>query len=202
GAPSDEELDSAHNAVRTLEGLAHGPFFDSILSVKLSQHLFNIQFARYIRDSDQGHFAQRPMNPPPPPQANDNEPAAPDTGRQTKVTDQAGPQNTPPAGLDPGGPTTQAALPNHGISELISILKSQVTSDQFSSALQETNQLLSGNNELLTDIRRTLASTQILTFPNETNISGTQPHKYHSYRKSNNEGEIPWVCGEALGLKF
>ncbi|KAF8684164.1 hypothetical protein RHS04_01582 [Rhizoctonia solani] len=43
GAPSDEEIELAHNAVRTLENLANSPFFDSALSAKMSQHLFNIQ---------------------------------------------------------------------------------------------------------------------------------------------------------------
>ncbi|CAE6450736.1 unnamed protein product [Rhizoctonia solani] len=48
GAPWDEELESAHGVVRAMENLANSPSFDSTLSVKLSQHLFNIQFARYI----------------------------------------------------------------------------------------------------------------------------------------------------------
>ncbi|CAE6441380.1 unnamed protein product [Rhizoctonia solani] len=46
GAPSDEELETAHSAVRTLENLVNSPFFDSTLSTKLSQHLFNIQFGK------------------------------------------------------------------------------------------------------------------------------------------------------------
>ncbi|CAE6431817.1 unnamed protein product [Rhizoctonia solani] len=44
GVSSDEELESAHGAARTLENLANSPFFDSAFSAKLSQHLFNIQF--------------------------------------------------------------------------------------------------------------------------------------------------------------
>ncbi|CAE6523343.1 unnamed protein product [Rhizoctonia solani] len=50
GAPSDEELDAAHSAVRTLENLANSPFFDSGLNIKLSQHVFNIQFGGWYFD--------------------------------------------------------------------------------------------------------------------------------------------------------
>ncbi|CAE6450721.1 unnamed protein product, partial [Rhizoctonia solani] len=167
-APSDKELEVAHNAVRTLEGLAH-----------VWQ-----KAARYIQDSNQGRFVQRPINPPPPPQANDNDPPASTPDHPPNMTDQQGSQDTPPTGPDPNGPTPQTAPPSHEISELISVLRSQVSSDQFCAALQNTNQLLSGNRELLTDIGRTLASTRILTFP---------PHSYHSYRRANCEGEIPWM---------
>ncbi|CAE7220207.1 unnamed protein product [Rhizoctonia solani] len=62
GSPSDGELESVHDAVRTLEGLAHSPFYDTTFGMRLSQHLFNLQFARYIQDSNQGHFTQRSEN--------------------------------------------------------------------------------------------------------------------------------------------
>lgn len=58
GAPSDEEIKSTQSAVRTLESFAiHPHLFDEDLGMKLSQHLFNIQFARYMRDSRRGEFA-------------------------------------------------------------------------------------------------------------------------------------------------
>ncbi|CAE6439328.1 unnamed protein product [Rhizoctonia solani] len=57
GAPSDEEIKSAQGVVRSLENLANSPhLFDADLSMQLSQHMFNIQFARYMHDSSQGNF--------------------------------------------------------------------------------------------------------------------------------------------------
>ncbi|CAE6496094.1 unnamed protein product [Rhizoctonia solani] len=58
GAPSDEEIKSAQSALRGVNSLAMSPqLFDTDLSMKLSQHVFNLQFARYMHDSAQGNFA-------------------------------------------------------------------------------------------------------------------------------------------------
>ncbi|CAE6501141.1 unnamed protein product [Rhizoctonia solani] len=58
GTPSKEDIKSAQNAVRTADGLAiYFHLFDADLNTKLSQHLFNLQFARYMHDSAQGNFA-------------------------------------------------------------------------------------------------------------------------------------------------
>ncbi|KAJ1305758.1 hypothetical protein OPQ81_010488 [Rhizoctonia solani] len=57
GTPSDEEIKSVQNIIRSIENLANNPqLFDEDLSMKLSQHMFNIQFARYMHDSAQGGF--------------------------------------------------------------------------------------------------------------------------------------------------
>ncbi|CAE6463538.1 unnamed protein product [Rhizoctonia solani] len=46
GAPSDEEIKLAQSALRNTENLAISPqLFDADLSMRLSQHFFNIQFA-------------------------------------------------------------------------------------------------------------------------------------------------------------
>lgn len=58
GVPSDDNVKSTQTALQNVESLAANPrLFDSDLSMKLSQHLFNLQFARYIHESSQGHFA-------------------------------------------------------------------------------------------------------------------------------------------------
>ncbi|CAE6503112.1 unnamed protein product, partial [Rhizoctonia solani] len=58
GVPSDENIKAAQNAVRDVDSLAVNPrLFDADLSMKLSQHLFNLQFARYTHSSAQGDFA-------------------------------------------------------------------------------------------------------------------------------------------------
>ncbi|CUA74844.1 hypothetical protein RSOLAG22IIIB_05741 [Rhizoctonia solani] len=57
GVPSDEDIKTTQNAVRDVDSLAVNPrLFDADLSMKLSQHLFNLQFARYTHSSAQGNF--------------------------------------------------------------------------------------------------------------------------------------------------
>ncbi|CAE6473254.1 unnamed protein product [Rhizoctonia solani] len=57
GAPSDEEIKLAQGALRSVENLAISPqLFDANLSMRLSQHVFNLQFARYMHDSAAGRF--------------------------------------------------------------------------------------------------------------------------------------------------
>ncbi|CAE6450728.1 unnamed protein product [Rhizoctonia solani] len=124
GAPSDEELESAHGAARTLENLANSPFFDSAFSAKLSQHLFNIQFARYIQDSNQGSFSQKPTNSPPPPQTNDNEPSI---VTSSYVPDTANPRDADPIELVSSAPAIPRVAPpvlSHDTSESTCIAQS------------------------------------------------------------------------------
>ncbi|KAG9091568.1 hypothetical protein FS749_016440 [Ceratobasidium sp. UAMH 11750] len=55
GPPSNEQIKSVQNALRLSENLANVPsMFDANLSMKLSQHLFNIQFERYLRQVADG----------------------------------------------------------------------------------------------------------------------------------------------------
>ncbi|CAE6505045.1 unnamed protein product [Rhizoctonia solani] len=57
GVPSEEEIKLAHGALRSAENLVISPhLFDANLSMKLSQHFFNLQFARYMHDSAAGCF--------------------------------------------------------------------------------------------------------------------------------------------------
>ncbi|KAG8719302.1 hypothetical protein FRC09_011346 [Ceratobasidium sp. 395] len=50
GSPTDEQIKSVQAALRHSESLANVPsMFDANLSMKLSQHLFNIQFECYLR---------------------------------------------------------------------------------------------------------------------------------------------------------
>ncbi|CAE6463511.1 unnamed protein product [Rhizoctonia solani] len=60
GAPSNDELKNVQSTLRNVENLAYNPqLFDADLSIKLSQHLFNLQFARYMQESAQGSFAPK-----------------------------------------------------------------------------------------------------------------------------------------------
>ncbi|KAJ1302473.1 hypothetical protein OPQ81_002791 [Rhizoctonia solani] len=59
GSPSNEQLKAAQQAVRAADNLSTSPLFDPDLNMKLSQHLFNLQFARYIQDSVLGRFGSK-----------------------------------------------------------------------------------------------------------------------------------------------
>ncbi|KAG8745880.1 hypothetical protein FRC11_012934, partial [Ceratobasidium sp. 423] len=60
GAPTDEEIKSVQGVARSLENLANSPqLFDANLSIMLSQHMFNLQFARYMQDSAEGKFVSK-----------------------------------------------------------------------------------------------------------------------------------------------
>ncbi|KAH7335790.1 hypothetical protein B0J17DRAFT_707710 [Rhizoctonia solani] len=61
GAPSDDELKLVHNMVRAGGSLVNSSsIFDPNLEMKLSQHLFNINIARFIRDSIHAICSTRP----------------------------------------------------------------------------------------------------------------------------------------------
>ncbi|CAE6512625.1 unnamed protein product [Rhizoctonia solani] len=55
GVPSKQQLKSAQDAMRVSES----PLSDPDLNMQLSQHLFNLQFARYIQDSTFGQFTPK-----------------------------------------------------------------------------------------------------------------------------------------------
>ncbi|KAH7335738.1 hypothetical protein B0J17DRAFT_667590 [Rhizoctonia solani] len=68
GAPSNDEIKSVQRAARSLENLASNPhLFDADLSMRLSQNMFNIQFARFMHDSSEGSFISEtePYEPSP-----------------------------------------------------------------------------------------------------------------------------------------
>ncbi|KAG8705232.1 hypothetical protein FRC08_001763 [Ceratobasidium sp. 394] len=55
GPPSDSQLKSVQTALRISESMVNVPsMFDADLSMQLSQHLFNIQFERYLREVADG----------------------------------------------------------------------------------------------------------------------------------------------------
>ncbi|KAG8713130.1 hypothetical protein FRC11_013204 [Ceratobasidium sp. 423] len=183
GAPSDGELESAHGAVRTLENLANSPFFDSVFSAKLSQHVFNIQFARYIQDSNQGSFTQGLTNPPPPPQTNDNEPPV---VTSTHISDIPNRRDADPIELDSSTPLTSQAVPpalNYVTPESTSVAQPNDKLDQINATQQETNRLLGKSGEVLRVIERTLFSSYFHAHRTANN----------SWRTLNEKGELAWM---------
>ncbi|CAE7220238.1 unnamed protein product [Rhizoctonia solani] len=186
GAPSDGDLESAHGAVRTLENLANSPFFDSALSAKLSQHLFNLQFARYIQDSNQGHFNQERSNPSAPARANEDRRSNVATNPSTNMADHQASQDTAPGEPGSGIPvTSQVTPPNPVQVEHTSSPRPNDGLSQLYTAQQETNRLLNANEERLKVIGQTLHSIHFSA--NRTGIVGG----YRAYYTINDKGELP-----------
>ncbi|KAJ1300413.1 hypothetical protein OPQ81_005233 [Rhizoctonia solani] len=180
GASSDKELESAGGAVRTLEGLAHSPFFDATLSIKLSQHLFNIQFARYMKDLNQGHFIQRTTSSPSPHQANENEPPIFVSSPPNDPSAQQEFQEVPII-LGTSVATTMQERPQSQASSTI-VPESGDKLDQVCEAQHETN-------ELLMEIKRTLVSTHLAGIW----IQASRPR--NAYSTINKHGELPRMRG-------
>ncbi|EUC54846.1 hypothetical protein RSOL_075420 [Rhizoctonia solani AG-3 Rhs1AP] len=66
GTPSIEDIKSAQSALRTAESLVTSPqMFNANLNMNLSQHLFDLQFARYIHDLTQGKSVSGDRSGPP-----------------------------------------------------------------------------------------------------------------------------------------
>ncbi|CAE7091089.1 unnamed protein product [Rhizoctonia solani] len=186
GAPTDGELESAHGVVRAMDNLANSPFFDSALSVKLSQHLFNIQFARYIQDSNQGHFTQKPANFPASSQQNENEPPIVTPNIPSDSVDQAVPQDAGSTGLGSTAPAPAQAAFSGNTAAPTPI--SQSNNDMDRLGLAHFDQRLEETNQLLKTISRTLFSTHF----NVQRGYGAGG-RYHSYLTMNNKGELPSV---------
>ncbi|KAG8732283.1 hypothetical protein FRC11_014671 [Ceratobasidium sp. 423] len=62
GAPSDEEITKAQDAIRAYQQFSLAPsMFDVHVNMELSQHLFNIQMARYIRCAGENQPSPVPL---------------------------------------------------------------------------------------------------------------------------------------------
>ncbi|KAH7335832.1 hypothetical protein B0J17DRAFT_667988 [Rhizoctonia solani] len=94
GPPSNEEIASAHAALRMSESFVNVPsIFDPDLHVQLSQHLFDIQLARYVQRS----IVKRMTTVPPAPQ---NQTAPHTAPRDTEANNSLGIEGSPIATLD------------------------------------------------------------------------------------------------------
>ncbi|CAE6533045.1 unnamed protein product [Rhizoctonia solani] len=62
GAPSDDEMTRVQEALRFYQQFGHAPsMFDAHVNMELSQHLFNIQMARYMRIAGECHASPVPQ---------------------------------------------------------------------------------------------------------------------------------------------
>ncbi|CAE6449359.1 hypothetical protein ACGC1H_000198 [Rhizoctonia solani] len=180
GAPSDEELESVHSAVRAMENMANSPFFDAGMSARLSQHLFNIQFACYIQDSDQGSFTR--MQGSPPTQHHTNETSIGATKLPLDMADPKPPQYTGPIDSSSIGPiASQGSPPGNPASEPARILQpNEVCATHTGPQCKEIH-------EQLKVISRIMLVT--CNFTHRWDGSGNAK----SYRMINDKGELPWM---------
>ncbi|KAG9075853.1 hypothetical protein FS749_012435 [Ceratobasidium sp. UAMH 11750] len=78
GPPSDKQVESVQAALRLSENMANIPsMFDADLNMKLSQHLFDIQFERYLRQAAYGDSSVSMIAQAKPVNANNSEVANP-----------------------------------------------------------------------------------------------------------------------------
>ncbi|CAE6474089.1 unnamed protein product [Rhizoctonia solani] len=145
GAPSDEEVKSVQSAVRAVEDQANNPkLFDANLNMNLSQHLFNLQFARYMHDSGQGSFTS-----------------------EDEIVPRSMPHST--EGANDCLNNTDAPKPensSHAPSEIVQLGE---TAKEIKSILLETKDVLGNMNQVL---RLTRASSTIGTFGDKvSNVS-------------------------------
>ncbi|CUA76324.1 hypothetical protein RSOLAG22IIIB_12214 [Rhizoctonia solani] len=192
GAPSDGQLEAAHNAARTLENLANSPFFDPTLSVKLSQHVFNIQFARFILDSNQGCFIHQ-ANLPSQPQTNANELSTVVSGLISDVVVNQAPQDTglaesnlKPRDAAARAPSSSSLGGLSGSSRVSSSVAGPepALSPQSDDRWEKLCDAQLDTNRLLKDIRRTLVSTYIMVHRGVSTSSS---------ETINEKGEQPWM---------
>ncbi|CAE6484364.1 unnamed protein product [Rhizoctonia solani] len=168
GAPSDEELKLVHDMVRAAENLANSPsMFDPDISLKLSQHLFNINIARYIRDSMHGQLGSQ-VNVPQSEQNSSTHatpmaqpiPVIHDNDNQSYSLPSATPNPNP---SNPARSRTLVSSPE----ELSTQTKELILRDvmiEVKTAQEETNRLLGEAGETLKNVNRTLVSTQLTHF--------------------------------------
>ncbi|KAG8713129.1 hypothetical protein FRC11_013203 [Ceratobasidium sp. 423] len=148
----------------------------------------NLANTRYLQDSTQGNFALRLAKPSTSRTSIDAKPpvVAPGLPGSTKnlresqrleeleeleeelrgLEELEEPQDMATTAPDSSASiTSQVPPPDHPISEPNPIHPSSIILDRLCAAQEETNRLLSGNENLLRDIRRTLVLTQKHQFP-------------------------------------
>ncbi|CAE6445990.1 unnamed protein product, partial [Rhizoctonia solani] len=166
GSPSNDQINAAQDAMRIIESRGCGPLFDPNLNAQLSQHLFNLQFARYIQDSTLGRFASKPGEPHP-------RPAKPTVPRLVKPELTRSPV--------PAAPNIPRSLdPEQGRAE------SRITLaiSQLGQSINNITELLGDSKAVLENMNRVLIATQ----RNQMMIGKWDKHNYAHCNPINNQG--------------
>ncbi|CAE6473257.1 unnamed protein product [Rhizoctonia solani] len=152
GTPSVEDIKSAQGALRSAENLVTSPqLFDADLNMRLSQHLFDLQFARYMHDLGQGESISGgetvppsvPQPVPEPQDVSDANPPAPSLEREKQV-------NTPIP------PPEQVPETPSELAQLGEVMK------EMRDATKESTGVLDNMNRILMSIKKDQCMTRTI----------------------------------------
>ncbi|CAE6416734.1 unnamed protein product [Rhizoctonia solani] len=135
GAPSDDEIIKVQDAVQTCQYFRRFPsMFDACLNMELSQHLFDIQMARYMRLTGECTPGSLPQVSGPENPIQNREPTSNATGGAINYTNNAG------TGAALTEEQASRLAPGIDIRELME--RSNQLSDQFNKLLKRSNELM------------------------------------------------------------
>ncbi|CAE6536407.1 unnamed protein product [Rhizoctonia solani] len=142
GAPSNDEMIKAQEALRSYQQFSHAPaMFDARVNMELSQHLFDLQMARYMRLA-----GEHPPGPAPPATAR-TETLIPVVGRSLNTTEQPI-DGTNNAGTGAGTLATHQApppAPGPDVREFMD--RSNQLAERFNQLLERSNELMERCNQ-------------------------------------------------------
>ncbi|KDN39291.1 hypothetical protein RSAG8_08926, partial [Rhizoctonia solani AG-8 WAC10335] len=210
-APSNEQLKAVQHAVRVAESLVTSPLFNHDLSMQLSQHLFNLQFARYIQDSTLGRFASKPEESRNVPQESKSHSSSTpsNTGRfaskpeesrnvpqESKSHSSSTPSNTgAPAPSEP----VRAGVPEVGVSQPLVAEPSKVECrcaiateiTRQGKVMNDVKETLNESKGILENMNRVLIATQ----RNQVTVGEWNNHNYAHINPVNEQGVTAAVSG-------
>lgn len=191
GIPSDEEIQSIHAVIYSWEHLKHIPaMFDPDLDMILSQHLFDVQMARYMQRSMHGQFVPKNRQP----QLTDESVFAP---RPQAVTGHEPPGLAKPIEAMEGASTPlnsgPASIPVHqpNMSTCADAME-LITAGQ-----EESSRQLENIADLLKNINRVLLATQysVIRASGDHYWSRFSRTPTHQHELVNEQGMFPLACG-------
>ncbi|KAG9120985.1 hypothetical protein FRC07_003256 [Ceratobasidium sp. 392] len=219
GSPSDKQIQSAQAALRISESLSNVPsMFDTDLNMKLSQHLFNIQFERYLRRAADGDgmakaadsvdvrsdtssvvVSNPDLNESSPPQIQEDRHTGTDTKNHDDGTSETGSAPSTDAASAPEAPppknffSTSFAFPS---STTLLANATQRTNIEVKSGFEETNRLLAELSDRLKNWTQFLIGEKQLTsrinnYRTYVSSLSTYPHDEIIGPK----GDTPMVAG-------
>ncbi|CAE6395122.1 hypothetical protein ACGC1H_000225 [Rhizoctonia solani] len=132
GAPTDAEIMQVHDAVQTYQGMRRFPsMFDAHVNMELSQHLFDLQMARYMRLAGEG-------KPDPVLQQNANLP---------RVTEEAAPVDVEITPIANDAETDENVAGRN--SHLVPSIDAQELMEQSNGLTERSNQVLESLNKII-----------------------------------------------------
>ncbi|CAE6458889.1 unnamed protein product [Rhizoctonia solani] len=196
-SPSDEELTKVHSALRAYEQFSNVPsIFDPRVSMELSQHMFELQMARYMQHVSQTPLALQPVEPARPPT---RPPSSIAPERQEiatpKSVEEESSVGSPTINVGTGAKTPMPCAQERETTPV-------VRDPALNSALQESNRLVERLGETMDNISKVLAGIQ------HSLVRGLKSGRQHceDYQTdalTNKRGELPVMCGlPALRFKW